>query len=79
MLIKQQKKDRKSLTALDWITLVALKLNLNVFIEINMSVWKNEEYGKQVAIKSAYLARYNHWYFIEKKTMFLFFMRSGFI
>ncbi len=79
MLIKQQKKDRKSLTALDWITLVALKINLNSFIVINISAWKNEEYGKQVVIKNAWLVRYNHYYFIEKKTMFLFFMRSGFI
>ncbi len=53
MLIKQQKKDRKSLTALDWMTLVALKIHLNSFIEINMSAWKNEEYGKQVVIKNA--------------------------
>ncbi len=51
MLIKQQNKDRKSLTALDWKTLVALKINQNVFIE--MPAWKNEEYGKQVAIKNA--------------------------
>ncbi len=36
MLIKQQKKDKKSLTALDWIILVALKINLNLFIEINV-------------------------------------------
>ncbi len=40
-----------------------------------MSSWKNEEYGKQVAI----ISLYNHWYFIKKKTMFLFIMRSGFI
>ncbi len=52
MLIKQQKKDRKSLTALDWKTLVALKVHFNLFIEINMSAWKNEEYGKQVGIKN---------------------------
>ncbi len=51
MLIKQQKKDIQLLTALDWKTLVALKINLN--LEINMSAWKNEEYGKQVAIKNA--------------------------
>ncbi len=53
MLIKQQKKDIQSLTALDWKTLVALKINLNLFIEINMSAWKNEEYGKKVVIKNA--------------------------
>ncbi len=53
MLIKQQKKDMQSLAALDWKTLVALKINLNVFIEINMSAWKNEEYGKQVVIMNA--------------------------
>ena len=53
MLVKHQKKNRKSLTALDWKTLVALKINLNLFIEINISAWKNEEYGKQVAIKTA--------------------------
>ncbi len=52
MLIKQQKKDRKSLTALDWKTLVALKVHFNLFIEINMSAWKNEEYGKQAGIKN---------------------------
>ncbi len=48
MLIKQQKKDRKSLTALDWMTSVALKIHLNLFIEINMSAWKNEEYGNKL-------------------------------
>ncbi len=53
MLIKQQKKDIQSLTALDWKSLVVLKINLNLFIELNMSAWKNEEYGKQVAIKIA--------------------------
>ncbi len=41
MLIKQQKKDMQSLTTLDWKTLVALKINLNLFIEINMYAWKN--------------------------------------
>ncbi len=53
MLIKQQKKDIQSLTALDWKSLVVLKINLNLFIELNMSAWKNEEYGKHVAIKIA--------------------------
>ncbi len=47
MLIKQQKKDMQH-----WKTLVALKIYLNLFIEINMSAWKNEEYGKQVAINN---------------------------
>ncbi len=41
MLIKQQKKNMQSLTTLDWKTLVALKINLNLFIEINMYAWKN--------------------------------------
>ncbi len=35
MLIKQQK-DMQSLAALDWKTLVALKMNLNLFREINV-------------------------------------------
>ncbi len=51
--VNQETKDMQSITALDWITLVALKINLNWFIEINMSAWKNEEYDKQAAIKNA--------------------------